>query len=151
MLQKAVAVNCFQDNFLSLKPALMHLLRTVAPLRADKNSSVYIVYPSLFFPSYLQVADFLSQLFNEMVWPDMIRYLTGGLSHLQNNSRAHWEKKEVGCWSLTHIQQIRTNSEDVSDRVTITNWTVEVTVRTLTSRFNQVLSALIKAFTPSTR
>lgn len=33
--------------------------------------------------SYLQVAGFLGELFNEMVWPDVVRYLTGWFGHLE--------------------------------------------------------------------
>lgn len=32
--------------------------------------------------TYLQVADFLGELLDEMVWSDMVRDLTGRLSHL---------------------------------------------------------------------
>ena len=52
--------------------------------------------------SYLQVAYFLGQLFNEMVGPDMIWYLTGGFSHLDTEQTrvrqdTEWKKDNSCC------------------------------------------------------
>lgn len=82
-------------------------------------------------PPHLQVADFLGQLLDEVVGPDVVRDLAGGLAHLQRRTR-------------TSVQAGGVKRDGERRRVSYCS-------STLTSRFNQVRSALIKAFTPSTR
>ncbi|TNN63194.1 hypothetical protein EYF80_026658 [Liparis tanakae] len=58
---------------------------------------------------YLQVADLLGQLLNEMVGPDMVWDLAAGLSHLQSHGRPASDRKKPVVGSLTLIQEIRDN------------------------------------------
>ena len=50
-------------------------------------------WPYLQKVTYLQVADFLGELLDEMVGSDMVRNLTGGLRHLERE-RAYTRNSE---------------------------------------------------------
>ena len=95
---------------------------------------------------YLQVADFLGQLFNEMVGPDIIRYLTVGFSLLKTDGS---EQREV-CHPEDK-EQTEVMSPEGIQLLCFQKRPLRKLGPTLTSLFNQVFSALIKALTPSTR
>lgn len=62
----------------------------IQPLRLSALPPTQTDGPSPCDPRpYLQVADFLGQLFNETVGPDMVRDLAGGLRNLQSECSTH--------------------------------------------------------------